>query len=305
MRVHILEAQSFCQLGQRDHQEDARWPDSNTATDKQRFFIVCDGVGGNARGEVASHAVCKAFAEALAKNSFDADFTNEQFAQALHHAYMALDKLSNDDNKGMATTLTFVCFHGAGCTMAHIGDSRIYQIRPAKGLLYRSDDHSLVNSMVHNGVVTPEEGVDHPQQHVITRYMEAVDSEHFRHQATVMRTDDIQAGDYFLLCSDGVLNCITDDQLLALLNEASTSLADKMTSLAALCSNSSDNNTAWLIGIDHVDDAPKQQTIQTDQQPDNDGQAATKRMTYPRKGTADINPEPKTKKTSWIKRIFG
>lgn len=305
MRIHIHTAQSFCQLGQRGDQEDARWPDSPTATDRQRFFLVCDGVGGNARGEVASHAVCRAFAEVMEKTSFDGDFSNEQFAQALHHAYMALDERSNDDNQGMATTLTFLCFHGEGCTMAHIGDSRIYQIRPSEGIIYRSDDHSLVNSLVHNGVVSPDEGADHPQQHVITRYMEAVDSEHYRHQATVMRTDNIQAGDCFLLCTDGVLNCVTDDQLLELLNNTSVTAADKMAELARRCADSTDNNTAWLITIDRVDDAPQRQSAETDHLTTDDDTPSTKRLTYPRKGTADVDPQPKKKKPSWIKRVFG
>ena len=304
MRIHIHSAYSFHQLGQRGDQEDARWPDCPSANDRQRFFLVCDGVGGNARGEVASHAVCKAFAEALEKTPFDTDFSNEKFAQTLHHAYLALDKRANDDNKGMATTLTFVCFHGAGCTMAHIGDSRIYQIRPSEGIIYRSDDHSLVNSLVHNGVVSPEEGVDHPQQHVITRYMEAVDSEHYRHQATVMRTDNIQAGDYFLLCTDGVLNCVTDDQLLELFNDTTTSTADKMAALAQRCADSTDNNTAWLIAIDRVDgDSASISSKEDDAEAAPDSQP-TKRMTYPRKGTTDIDPQPENKKSSWIKRIF-
>ncbi len=306
MFIHILNAHSFNQLGQRSNQEDARWPDSPSATDSQRFFLVCDGVGGNARGEVASQTVCMAFAKALAKTSFDGDFTNGQFAEALHQAYLALDKRADDDNRGMATTLTFICFHGTGCTMAHIGDSRIYQIRPSEGIIYRSDDHSLVNSLVHNGVVSPEEGIDHPQQHVITRYMEAVDSEHYRHQATVMRTDNIQAGDFFLLCTDGVLHCVTDDDLLELLNDSSSTTADKMAALARRCTDSTDNNTAWLIAIDRIDDTPSQPTdrplcCNSVAAPPSQ---ATKRMTYPRKGTSDIDPQPSSKKSSWIKRIF-
>lgn len=297
MHIHIHTALSFCQLGRRDHQEDARWPQADKADDKQRFFLVCDGVGGNAKGEVASQAVCQAFAEAMRKEPVEGDFTNERFAEVLNQAYTALDRLSNADNEGMATTLTFLCLHGRGATMAHIGDSRIYHIRPAEGILYRSDDHSLVNSMVHNGVVTPEEGTDHPQQNVITRYMEAVDKEHYRHQATVMRTDNIQAGDCFLLCSDGVGHCLGDDELLSILNQPDTDEADKMEQIARRSADSSDNNTAWLVFVDEVEGAEAQAETPISEQP------ATKRMSVPRHGTVDVEPQA-AKKTSWFKRIF-
>jgi protein phosphatase len=134
--------------------------------------------------------------------------------------------------------------------------------------------------------------------------MEAVDSEHYRHQATVMRTDNIQAGDYFLLCTDGVLNCVTDDQLLELLNDTTTSTADKMAALAQCCADSTDNNTAWLIAIDRVDgDSASIFSKEDDADAAPDSQP-TKRMTYPRKGTTDIDPQPENKKSSWIKRIF-
>lgn len=298
MRIHIHNALSFCQLGQRDHQEDARWPENDQANDSQRFFLVCDGVGGNAKGEVASNTVCHAFARAMKRMQTDPDFSNAQLAEVLNDAYTALDRMSDDENEGMATTLTFLCLHGTGATMAHIGDSRIYHIRPSEGILYRSDDHSLVNSMVHNGVVTPEEGSDHPQQNVITRYMEAVDKEHFRHLATVMRTDDIQPGDCFFLCTDGVAHCVGDDDLLSILTDTDTDENAKMVEMARRCVDSPDNNTAWLIFIDKVEGAQPRQERPFTEQP------ATKRMSVPRKGTTDVEPHAVTKKSNWFKRFF-
>ena len=102
----------------------------------------------------------------------------------------------------MGTTMTFVCFHQGGCMMAHIGDSRIYQVRPGQGIVYRSEDHSLVNSMVRAGVISPEQSIDHPQSNVITRCMEPKDPDRDRCMATVVSTTDVRRGDYFLLCTD-------------------------------------------------------------------------------------------------------
>lgn len=252
MEIKLNQAYSFHQVGKRDYQEDSRFPDVDKPSASQRFFVVCDGVGGCDKGEVASRTVCKAFDKALKDFDFTKDFTNEDFSHVLDAAYNALDAIANQENQEMATTLTFACFHGGGCTMAHIGDSRIYQIRPSEGIVYRSDDHSMVNTMVHNGVLTPEQAINHPQGNVITRYMEPVDSDQNRCMATVMRTVDVVAGDYFFLCSDGVLHCVSDEELVDILfSEGSDE--EKIKKIAAQSKDSEDNNTAYMISVAEVD----------------------------------------------------
>lgn len=251
MDIRLDQAYSFHQTGLRDNQEDSRFPDMDSPNPKQRFFIVCDGVGGCDKGEVASQTVCEAFGKALKQTDFESDFSNKNFGQALDAAYNALDGKANDENRDMGTTLTFVCFHKKGCTMAHIGDSRIYQIRPSEGIIYRSDDHSMVNMMVHNGALTPEQAIDHPQSNVITRYMEPVTSGEERCMATVMRTIDIEAGDYFFLCTDGVLHKVSDDELVNIMCGDQSNQA-KMQKIADMSKDSEDNNTAYLIPVADV-----------------------------------------------------
>lgn len=249
MDIRLGQSYSFSQLGQRGNQEDSRYPDCDISDERQRFFVVCDGVGGNAKGEVASKTVCESIGKSLAeKDLSNLVFDNRMFSVVLDAAYDALDNASDSSNEGMATTLTFVCFHKGGCTMAHIGDSRIYHIRPDKGILYRSDDHSLVNSMVHSGLISPEDAVNHPQSNIITRCMESVAADQNRAMATVTVTTDIEAGDYFFLCSDGVLHCISDEILVEILSKK-TNNEDKMLIIATDCCESSDNNTAILIPI--------------------------------------------------------
>jgi protein phosphatase len=151
----------------------------------------------------------------------------------------------------MATTLTFLCLHTGGAMVAHIGDSRIYQIRPGAGILYRSFDHSLVNAMVHSGDITPDEAENHPKSNYITRSMNPGNAGQARSCASVLQITDVQAGDYFLLCTDGVLHCCDDNTLLEIL---SSEMPDemKMRDLARKCYFSSDNNTAILVGIKEV-----------------------------------------------------
>ena len=101
----------------------------------------------------------------------------------------------------MATTLTMVSVGASGITLAHIGDSRIYQFRQGE-IIYQTEDHSLVNSLVKLGKISKEEALTHPQKNVIIRAIQG--SEHPT-EADVVLLKDIQAGDYFFMCTDGVL----------------------------------------------------------------------------------------------------
>lgn len=275
MKFILYQPCSFKQQGGRDYQEDARFPDNDKPKDSQRFFVVCDGVGGSEHGEVASNTVCQAFAKKMDKLNLDNDFTNEQFSKILDYAYDQLDNKAKNVEGDMATTLTFICFHAKGCTMAHIGDSRIYQIRKDVGIIYRSDDHSLVNSMVHNGIITPEQAQNHPQSNVITRCMMPVESDGNRSQATVIRTDNILDDDYFMLCSDGVLQFINDDLLIDIFNEKNSSLQQIADKIAQISRESDDNNTAMFIQVKQV--IRNQDEVDVDQQSDN-GVQQTRRL---------------------------
>ncbi|MBR6980990.1 MAG: serine/threonine-protein phosphatase [Prevotella sp.] len=253
MKIRIGQVLSFCRIGHRPNQEDARFPDMDYPPSTQRFFVVCDGVGGTELGEVASTTVCQAFAKMMHEVDFMKDFTNVDFLHVLDEAFDALDRKSRQLNDNdFATTLAFAAFHEGGGTLAHIGDSRIYQFRKDIGIVYRSDDHSLVNQLVHKGLITADEAIDHPQNHVITRSMEPVEFDENRSPATVYRTSDIQDGDCFLLCTDGVYGCF-DEEELARLFSLSANIEEAFSVLAAKCEESSDNNTAFLISIAEVE----------------------------------------------------
>ena len=100
-------------------------------------------------------------------------------------------------------------------------------------------------------MLTPDEAVNHPQSNVITRCMEPTRSDQRRSMATVFRTRDIRQGDYVLLCTDGVLHCISDEELVAL-TEDDSSCQEKVRALADRCKDSTDNNTAWMVRVDQV-----------------------------------------------------
>lgn len=252
MEIQLKQPYSFCQLGKRGNQEDARFPDDNMPQGLKPAFVVCDGVGGCDKGEVASRTVADAIGTYMSRVDLTLPFTVRDFAKVLDYAYSCLNNRISSRNIDMATTMTFVCFHDGGVFCAHIGDSRIYHIRPGVGIMYQSEDHSLVNVLVHSGNLTPEEAIDHPKGNIITRCMGYVSKDSERPAATTLQIDDVVSGDYFFLCTDGVLHNIDDSELLSILS-SDMSDREKIAFIAQKSAGSTDNNTAYLIGVDSVE----------------------------------------------------
>lgn len=251
MEILLKQPYSFCQIGKRGNQEDSRFPDDDTPNGCPPVFVVCDGVGGQDKGEVASRVVADAIGEYLGNLDLTKPFKAKDFSKVLDTAYNKLEKAMSRETRDMATTLTLVAFHGGGALCAHMGDSRIYHVRQGVGILYRSNDHSLVNELVHSGNLTPEEAVDHPRSNVITRCLCHINQDEERPGATVVQIRDIQKDDYFFLCSDGVNHCINDNELFKILNSSSSD-QDKISIIAEKSSKSSDNNTAYMIAVKEI-----------------------------------------------------
>ncbi len=251
MKISLNQAYSFTQLGRRANQEDARFPDCDAPQGEQHFFVVCDGVGGNEKGEVASRTVCDAFGKAFDGFDWSRPLTTADFEHALDFAFSELARIATPENRDMATTLTFAAFHAGGCFIAHIGDSRVYYVRPGQGIVYRTDDHSLVNALVRAGVITAEEAETHPDRNVITRSVCIPEADQERSSATVVNIDDVRPGDYVFLCSDGVLKRLTDQTLVDRLSQPSSDAA-KCANIAAMSVDSDDNNTAYLVSVASV-----------------------------------------------------
>lgn len=251
MEILLKQPYSFYKLGRRANQEDARFPNEDVPRDFKPAFIVCDGVGGQDKGEVASRIIANTIGEEMQKVDLTVPFTVRDFEPIASKAYGTFLKGMMKYGSEMATTMTFACFHSAGVFLAHIGDSRIYHIRPGVGILYQSDDHSLVNALVHSGNLTPEEAENHPQGNIITRCIGKVSSGGSGPSIDTYQITDVEPNDYFFLCTDGVLSCIGSQQLLTILS-SSDSDSEKIKSISSICEGSSDNNTAYLIGVEDI-----------------------------------------------------
>jgi protein phosphatase len=174
-------------------------------------------MGGHSAGDVASSTVCAALSSSvLASCEAEGEFTDAIFEAALSAAYDALDAKDNGSPKKMGTTLTFLKLHKEGATIAHIGDSRVYHVRPAANaedtqILFQTSDHSLVNDLVKIGEMTPEEAKVSNQKNIITRAMQP--NLERRPSADIFHVSDIRPGDYFFLCSDGILEHMEDENI--------------------------------------------------------------------------------------------
>ena len=260
---YILKAYSIWEYGQRvdsdgnPHQEDCIFPAHGQQKETDRLFILCDGMGGHEAGEVASSTVCTAMSNSVFENApdFEGDFSDDILYKAISDAFLALDELPSANvnaAKKMGTTMTFLKFHSKGCTIAHMGDSRVYHIRPGQGredtrILFKTRDHSLVNDLIRIGELTPEEAKLSKQKNVITRAMQPNMERHPK--ADVYHTADIKKGDYFYMCSDGMLEQMEDENILFNFSEATGDDENKVNILTQATIQNRDNHTAIIIHI--------------------------------------------------------
>ena len=267
MKIEIYQPQAIWELGQRDNQEDSISPAFGKATDDDRLFILCDGMGGHEHGEVASRTVCKAMSNAIL--SLDKQsFTDDDLLDALQVVYRQLDSLDNSHLKKMGTTLCLLYFHKGGLTAAHIGDSRIYHIRPKENrIIYQSRDHSLVYDLYQAGEISYDEMRTSTQKNIITRAIQP--GEENRVRPAIVHITDIQPGDYFYICSDGMLEQMSNEELCHLLTSDGSDEKKRM-QLVAATSDNKDNHSAYLIHIKKVEHESGDSLLLEDEQTSKD-----------------------------------
>ncbi len=241
------------------HQEDSIFPTKGTATDHDRLFILCDGMGGHDAGEVASQTVCAAMSNSIlmAQPDVEGAFTEEILQKGISDAFFALDNKDTGAAKKMGTTMTVLKLFNGGAIIAHMGDSRVYHIRPGKTaadtkILFQTRDHSLVNDLIAIGELTEEEAKSSRQKNVITRAMQPHMDR--RPKADIKLIPDekdpnIQSGDYFYMCSDGMLEHMENEQLCYFFSESAGTDEEKVQKLISATIENRDNHSAIIVHI--------------------------------------------------------
>jgi serine/threonine protein phosphatase PrpC len=221
--------------------------DSKLVVEAATLFGVADGMGGHRGGEVASAMAVELVAEHAAEADLD------RLVEAVRIANRAIfEKAGSDrDLHGMGTTLCAVQLvtgdEGDEVAWVNVGDSRVYLFRDDR-LIQLSNDHSLVEDLVRDGQLTPEEAAVHPQRNIITRAL-GIDVDVNVDSGTVLPF----TGDRFLVCSDGLFNEVSEDQISAVLRRLAdpTEAADELVRLANE-GGGRDNITVVLVDV--VDD---------------------------------------------------
>jgi len=216
--------------------------DSYLVSKERDLFVVADGMGGHAGGEVASSIVKRVLAEEITAQQ-SADGCDHLLLNALLKANSLILRLGQDQAYlGMGTTVTAAMFEMGRLSIAHIGDSRAYLFREGE-LRLLTQDHSLVNELLQKGELTPEEAENHPRRNILTRALGTVENPQIdQFNLTV------QQGDLLLLCTHGLHNLVNEKEIGQILSEGDQldTMVDSLIDLA-LERGGNDNITAVLV----------------------------------------------------------
>ena len=223
----------------------------------QKLYVVADGMGGHAAGEVASRVAVDAIAEFVELTGGNQEITwpfglddsisyeGNRLKTAVRHANSRVLEATREsaEYEGMATTVAAVLVDGDVANLAHVGDSRIY-VWSAGEITLLTRDHSWVNEQIENGAISPEQARSHPLRNVVTRALGG------RADLVVdIQSRRMAEGDMLLLCSDGLTTMVPDDEIARVLGEAGGDVADAVQALVGLANErgGEDNITVVLL----------------------------------------------------------
>ncbi len=200
--------------------------DSYLCNPKEKLFLVADGIGGQASGEIASKEAIKSIEEFVVISrseditwptyNNELSFEQNRLLAAVTQAHYKIHEVADQNlsMKGMGTTLVGVIIEGDHLAVVNIGDSRLYRIRDGQ-IKQITQDHTLVGEQERRGLLTKEEATNHPQKHILTSALgigsiQDIKIDHF--------LVEILEKDLYLLCSDGFSDMLSDEEILAKIN---------------------------------------------------------------------------------------
>jgi len=202
--------------------------DSVFVNPEQNLFVVADGMGGHAAGEVASKVAVEAINEFVCLTGGDEDITwpfgledglsfdGNRLKSAIQYANRKVLDATRERKEylGMATTVVAALVDGDAANLAHVGDSRVYLVRDG-ALTQLTSDHSWVNEQLESGIISADQARSHPLRNVVTRALGG------RPELIVdLQEHKARPGDVLLLCSDGLTSMVPDEDIVRIVDEA-------------------------------------------------------------------------------------
>jgi len=231
--------------------------DSVFVNPEQNLFVVADGMGGHAAGEVASRLAVDAINDFIELTGGDDEITwpfglddtisydGNRLKTAVRFANKKVLETTKErsEYEGMATTVAAVLLEGDAANLAHVGDSRIYLLR-ASELSQLTYDHSWINEQIQSGVISADQARSHPLRNVVTRALGGKPD-----LLVDMQLQPMQPEDVLLLCSDGLTTMLPDDEICRLMAENVADVAQAARALvdAANAKGGEDNITVLLL----------------------------------------------------------
>ncbi|NLN88196.1 MAG: Stp1/IreP family PP2C-type Ser/Thr phosphatase [Syntrophomonadaceae bacterium] len=212
--------------------------------EEQGFFIVCDGMGGHKGGHVASRLAVETIREHL--DPTGAEGMSGVLSQAVQAANRTINRIGNSDDslREMGTTVTAANIRDNCLTVAHVGDSRLYHFHSGT-LTQITHDHTLTEQMIADGVFTNGDLPASSYRHILTRAV-GVEPE----VRVDMYEQEIGEGDWILICSDGLTDMLTDDEIAAFMDRAAEPEVTARALLdGSLDKGGHDNVTVIVVGV--------------------------------------------------------
>jgi serine/threonine protein phosphatase PrpC len=238
--------------------------DSFRIVEPLSLFILSDGMGGEAHGEIASAMAVETISESLAEPKEDSSETlhgeatdnfspkTKRLKNAVHLANLKIYQSAqkNPEQRGMGATLSVVWVEDAKLSIAHVGDSRAYLLRSGN-LQQLTNDHSLVAEQVRRGLITPQQAEESEMQSVLLRALGA-------HPDVEVDVDEVAVlpNDVLLLCSDGLTRMVTEPEIAGTL-QAETNPASAAQKLIELANGNGGLDNITVIVARFQDESPK------------------------------------------------
>jgi PPM family protein phosphatase len=234
--------------------------DSLFVNPEQHLFVVADGMGGHAAGEIASKVAVDAINEFVCLTGGDEEITwpfgldenisydGNRLKTAIRYANRKVLEATKEKSEyeGMATTVAAVLVDGDAANLGHVGDSRVYLMRDGE-ITQLTSDHSWVNEQIQSGVISPDQARTHPLRNVVTRALGGKPD-----LQVDMQQHKAKAGDLLILCSDGLTTMIPDEDIARVVREAAGDVEKAAQALVASANakGGEDNITVLLIRFD-------------------------------------------------------
>ena len=196
--------------------------------DEPKIYILADGMGGYKGGEVASKLATESVKKYIQSN-FDSIIKDKEsilklIASAVEYANMVVYEKSKETQEleGMGTTLEVCLIYNNKAYIGHVGDSRVYRIRN-EVIRKLTKDHSYVQQLIEDKKITREEAKTHPKKNMITRALGCTP-----YVEPDLRARNLEKGDIFILCSDGLTNMVEEKQIYEIIKEDIQNAAERL-----------------------------------------------------------------------------